>query len=66
MGTLPVRALAAGDPAPMPPRSVAGMGQARVASACPLNTLPLQNTCHVLNFVDVGGLKFNSAAVTFF
>lgn len=65
MGTLPVHGVVAGDLTVMPPWSMAGMGRARALSACPLNTLPFQNTCHVLNFVDCGVLKFNFAAVTF-
>lgn len=55
----------AGDLALMPPRSMAGTGQARVVSACPLNTLSFQNTCHVLNFVDFGVLTFNFAVMPF-
>lgn len=40
-------------------------GQTRVVSACPLDTLPFQNSCHIRNFVVFGALKFNFPAITF-
>lgn len=64
-GTPPFRGVVLGDLALMPPRSMAGTGQARVVSARPSHTLSFQNTCHVLNFIDFAVLKFNFAVITF-